>query len=118
VKVLGALFLGPLYALAWGWAAFVSYSISIGSAFALQRQRVAAGYSTTKAGWFARVGRVALLDCMSSGAPASDWCVDSVAKRRSKGRRLAEQHRETPGRPEWWRERTRAEVAVRTLEFL
>jgi hypothetical protein len=54
VKVLGAMFLSPLDALV--WAAFVSYSISIGSAFALQRQRAAAGHSTTKAGWWLALG--------------------------------------------------------------
>ena len=49
LKVLGARC--PAYAVAWEWAALVSYSISLGSAFALQQQRVAAGHSTTGAGW-------------------------------------------------------------------
>ena len=54
VKLVGTSCLSYLESLM--WAAFVSYSISIGSAFALQRQRVAAGYSKTKAGWWLALG--------------------------------------------------------------
>jgi hypothetical protein len=53
-RALGTLSLCPLDALE--WATFVSYSISIGSAFALQQRRVAAGHSTTKARWLLAAG--------------------------------------------------------------